>query len=66
MKVRLKRKDKSNSKQTKTIYYAIIEKMEVPANATDDEIDDILVRLATNNGTLEEGKDYMWSENNLI
>lgn len=46
---------------TKTVYYAIVEKMEVPINATDKDIDDILVRKATNNGTLDEGKDYMWS-----
>ena len=48
---------------TKTIYYAIVEKMEVPVDATDKDIDDILMVLATNNGTLDEGKDYMWSHN---
>ena len=47
----------------KKIWYAIVETMEVPDNATDEEIDDILMRLATDNGTLEEGKDYMWSYN---
>ena len=48
-------------KHTKTVYYAIVEKMEVPIDATDDDIEDILVRKATNNGTLNYGKDYMWS-----
>jgi hypothetical protein len=60
VKVRIK------AKQTKTIYYAIVEKMEVPIYATDDDIDDILVRKATNNGTLVEGKDYIWSEKDIL
>lgn len=51
----------------KKVYYAIIECMEVPDDATDEQIDDILMILATDNGTLDEGKDYMWSyEDNLL
>lgn len=45
----------------KTIYYAIIEKMEVPIDFTDKQIDAILMIKATNNGSLDEGKDYIWS-----
>ena len=63
MKVKVRIKEK----QTKTIYYAIVEKMEVPIDATDEYIDNILVRKATNNGTLDEGKDYVWSDrDNLL
>ena len=47
----------------KKIWYAIVETIEVPDEATDEEIDDILVALATKNGTLDEGRDYMWSYN---
>ena len=51
----------------KKIWYAIVETMEVPDDATDEEIDDILMTLATENGTLDEGKDYMWSDkDNLL
>ena len=38
----------------KKIWYAIVETMEVPDDATDQDIDDILMVLATNNGTLDE------------
>lgn len=62
----MKVKVKIKAKQTKTIYYAIVEKMEVPIDATDDDIDDILVRKATNNGTLAEGKDYIWSDKDIL
>ncbi len=51
----------------KKIWYAIVETIEVPDNATDQEIDDIIASIATENGTLEEGKDYMWSDkDNLL
>ena len=51
----------------KKIWYAIVETIEVPDNATDEEIDDIIAGIATNNGTLDEGKDYMWSDkDNLL
>lgn len=50
------------AKKTKTIYYAIINKIEVPANFTDEQIDNILMIKATKNGTLEEGRDYIWSD----
>lgn len=51
----------------KKIWYAIVETIEVPDNATDEEIDDIVAGIATQNGTLEEGKDYMWSDkDNLL
>ena len=55
---RLKEREKM-----KKIWYVIVETMEVPDDATDQDIDDILMVLATNNGTLDEGKDYMWSHN---
>jgi hypothetical protein len=47
----------------KKVYYAIVEVMEVPDDATDKDIDDILMIKATKNGALDEGKDYMWSHN---
>lgn len=51
----------------KKVYYAIVEVMEVPDEATDEEVDDILMHIATQNGTLDEGKDYMWSyDDNLL
>lgn len=51
----------------KKIWYAIVETIEVPDNATDEEIDDIIAGIATQNGTLTEGKDYMWSDkDNLL
>lgn len=51
----------------KKIWYAIVETIEVPDDATDQEIDDIIAGIATNNGTLDEGKDYMWSDrDNLL
>ncbi|MBQ5802763.1 MAG: hypothetical protein IIW25_00855, partial [Bacteroidales bacterium] len=54
-------------KVMKKIWYAIVETIEVPDNATDEEIDNIIAGIATQNGTLEEGKDYMWSDkDNLL
>ena len=51
----------------KKVYYAIVEVMEVPDETTDAEVDDILMHIATQNGTLDEGKDYMWSyDDNLL
>ena len=51
----------------KKIWYAIVQTIEVPDDATDDEIDDIIVAIATENGTLDEGRDYMWSDkDNLL
>lgn len=51
----------------KKIWYAIVQTIEVPDDATDDEIDDIIVAIATENGTLDEGRDYMWSnKDNLL
>lgn len=51
----------------KKIWYAIVETIEVPDNTTDEEIDNIIADIATQNGTLEEGKDYMWSDkDNLL
>jgi hypothetical protein len=51
----------------KKIWYAIVETIEVPDNATDQEVDDIIANIATENGTLEDGKDYMWSDkDNLL
>lgn len=51
----------------KKIWYAVVETIEVPDNMTDEEIDNIIAGIATQNGTLEEGKDYMWSDkDNLL
>ena len=51
----------------KKVWYAIVETIEVSDDATDEEIDDIIAGIATQNGTLEEGKDYMWSDkDNLL
>ena len=51
----------------KKIWYAIVETIEVPDNTTDEEIDNIIAGIATQNGTLKEGKDYMWSDkDNLL
>ena len=51
----------------KKIWYAVVETIEVPDNTTDEEIDNIIADIATQNGTLEEGKDYMWSDkDNLL
>jgi hypothetical protein len=50
----------------KKVYYAIVEEIEVPDDATDKDIDDILMVIATENGTLEHGKDYMWSYNDNL
>ena len=43
-------------KQTKTIYYAFVQKLEVPENLTDGEIDRLVFE------SIEPGADYMWSE----
>jgi hypothetical protein len=51
-------KGKSNVKK---IWYAIVETMEVPDNATDKEIDDLVIAKATENGTIDKMKDCMWS-----
>ena len=48
-----KKKVKNN---TKTIYYAFVQKMEVPENLTDEEIDDLIFKKIT------PGADYMWSD----
>ena len=49
------------------IWYAIVETIEVSDDTTDEQIDDIILALATENGTLKEGKDYMWSDkDNLL
>jgi hypothetical protein len=43
-------------RNTKTIYYAIVQKLEVPVDATEKEIDDIVCQQLT------EPADYMWSD----
>lgn len=51
----------------KKIWYAVVETIEVPDHMTDEEIDNLIAGIATQNGTLEEGKDYMWSDkDNLL
>ena len=49
--------------ETKTVYYVIVEKMEVPIDTTDEEIDNILMSKAILSDVSTEGKDYMWSYN---
>ena len=51
----MKRKIKEKQK-TKTIYYAFVQKLEVPENLTDAEVDDYVFKHIT------PGVDYMWSE----
>lgn len=41
----------------KTIYYVMVKTLEVPDNATDQEIDNLVCQQLT------EPVDYMWSEN---
>ena len=43
-------------KDTKTIYYAFVQKMEVPLEASEREIDEMVCK------SLTEPADYMWSE----
>jgi hypothetical protein len=40
----------------KTIYYAYVQKLEVPDSATEEEIDDIV------SSQFKQPIDYMWSE----
>ncbi len=47
---------KKKNKKTKTIYYAFVQKMEVPENLTEKEIDDFVFKK------IKAGADYMWSE----
>lgn len=42
--------------KTKTIYYALQQTIEVPVDATEQEIDDIVSQMLT------EPSDYIWSE----
>ena len=50
-----------NKKYMKTIYYAYVQKLEIGADATEEEIDDYIFST-----TLHENKgepaDYIWSE----
>ena len=50
----------------KTIYYAIVETIDVPDNFSDEEIDYLILQIATDKGNLKEGKDYMWSEHDNL
>ena len=47
---------KKKNNKTKTIYYALVQKMEVPENLTDKEIDDFVFKK------IAHGTDYMWSD----
>lgn len=47
---------KKKNANTKTIYYVMVKTLEVPDNATDQEIDDLVCQQLT------EPVDYMWSE----
>jgi hypothetical protein len=47
----------TNKKQfTKTIYYAFVQELEVPADATEEEIDDLVFQQ------FEQPVDYIWSD----
>lgn len=51
----------------KKVYYAIVEVMEVPDDATDEEIDDLVIAKAAKDGVLDKEKDCMWSfQDNLF
>ena len=43
----------------KTIYYAHVQKLEVPDNTTDEEIDDLVFENIMTQ--VKEPMDYMWS-----
>ena len=43
-------------KDTKTVYYAFVQKIEVPVEASEQEIDEIVCKH------LKKPADYMWSE----
>ena len=47
---------KKKNNKTRTIYYAFVQKMEVPENLTDEEIDDLIFKK------IKPGTDYMWSD----
>lgn len=47
----------TNKKQfTKTIYYAFVQELEVPVDATDEEIDDLVFQRVA------QPVDYIWSD----
>ena len=51
----------------KKVYYAIVEVMEVPDNATDKQIDELVMAKATENSNLGVAKECVWSyEDNLF
>lgn len=50
----------------KKVYYAIVEVMEVPEDATDEQIDELLMGKATENGALGVAKNCMWSYNDNL
>ena len=45
----------------KTIYYAFVQKLEVPENLTEEEIDDFVFSQTFNRND-EKPTDYVWSE----
>lgn len=45
----------------KTIYYAFVQKLEVPENLTEEEIDDFIFNHTFNKND-EMPADYIWSE----
>lgn len=47
---------KKKNTKTKTVYYAFVQKLEVPENLTEKEIDELVFRH------LKEPADYLWSE----
>jgi hypothetical protein len=47
----------TNKKQfTKTIYYAFVQELEVPADTSEEEIDDLVFQQ------FEQPVDYIWSD----
>ena len=45
----------------KTIYYAFVQKLEVPENLTEEEIDNFVFNQTFNKND-EKPADYIWSE----
>ncbi len=46
---------------TKTIYYAYVQKVEVPADTPEEKIDDLIFSLTVHKND-EKPTDYIWSE----
>lgn len=52
---------KDTDKATKTIYYAFKQKVDVPQDMTDDQIENMIREMCqTSYGSIDD--DYMWSD----